>query len=412
MTTKSCSSCLRPLKGHTQPWGSNCQLEPLVATTTATLTTVTATVSVCGTVSSAATTGTTTSATTLPPPPSAADEAALLEERLADVAAQNDRIRSALHEAERLKELRASVREQEDLLASLTAQLARAAPPENTATPPVPTTTCTRREPIPPAPIQGVPTLQQLRDLHTLDQQAQAVIYGTDTASAIARADTTAANTPHDPARVHVPAPRASDATTSWPAPVSASDLPPHPTPAGKRDTGLLWPNEYVHRAGQPDIQFHALTIQELVVGTSRLLLKGTLSPQEQRGRLAQIVDVMILSQQYRWDRVRALLHEALSQLSRGQRSWDQPIADLVPEMLKSWDVIQRPPTTSATTATTAPICHQFNTARDGCPRGAQCPYRHICKECQTQRGQANPHPSRTCSHNRRARSPVTVPRE
>ena len=207
-------------------------------------------------------------------------------------------------------------------------------------------------------PVPGVPTLAQLRELSALDQQAQDIIFQTSTAAAIARAPP-----------VYTP-PTATPATA--------------PAVSGKATSTFVWPNECVHRAGHPDLRFEQLTIQELVIGSVRVALLPNTPAEERQGRLLQLIDVMILSQQYRWDRVRSLLQEALSQISRGRRQWSEGLTDLQPEMLKAWDILPRPQSHGSTTLATPhkQICFQWNTGKDGCPRGSQCPYLHICKDC------------------------------
>lgn len=78
----------------------------------------------------------------------------------------------------------------------------------------------------------------------------------------------------------------------------------------------------------------------EVVIGTLRIIMDAPISAIEQRGRMSQLVEILIYGEQYKWDKVRALYHEALKQITRKQRKWEQPLSDLQTEMLRNWDTL------------------------------------------------------------------------
>ena len=86
-------------------------------------------------------------------------------------------------------------------------------------------------------------------------------------------------------------------------------------------NTSFFWPNEYVHRAGAPDVTFYRLTIAELVTGCIRAALESDIHDTEKSARLTDVTELMVLSEQYKWDKVRAMYKEYLTMIQQGRSS-------------------------------------------------------------------------------------------
>ena len=92
------------------------------------------------------------------------------------------------------------------------------------------------------------------------------------------------------------------------------------PVNQGKQsNTSFFWPTEYVHQAGAPDVTFDRLTIPELVTGCIRAALEPDIPDTERSACLTHITELMVLSEQYKWDKVRALYQESDHDTARSQ---------------------------------------------------------------------------------------------
>ena len=173
------------------------------------------------------------------------------------------------------------------------------------------------------------------------------------------------------------------------------------PVNQGKRpNTSFFWPNEYVHRAGAPDVTFDRLTIPELVTGCIRAALESDIPDTERSARLTHVTELMVLSEQYKWDKVRALYQEYLTMIQQGRRTWQSPVRDLQQEMLRPWDQLPPPehaqsPSKSGNNYSSVLVCNNWN-YKETCTR-KDCRYQHICKECNQFGITENRHKAKTC---------------
>ena len=157
------------------------------------------------------------------------------------------------------------------------------------------------------------------------------------------------------------------------------------PVNQGKQsNTSFFWPTEYVHRAGAPNVTFYRLTIPELVTGCIRAALEPDIPDTERSACLTHITELMVLSEQYKWDKVRALYQEYLTMIQQGRRTWQSPVRELQHEMLRPWD--QLPPPKSQNKSgnnqvSSISVCSNWN-YKDNCNR-TDCSYQYVCKECK-----------------------------
>ena len=100
----------------------------------------------------------------------------------------------------------------------------------------------------------------------------------------------------------------------------------------------IFWPDEFVHRSGVSDIGFDKFTLPEVVCGTLRIIETTDIDQDERSARNNHMVDMVVLAEQFQWDKVRALYHEVLSMIQQGRRPWSAAIKDLKDEMLRSTD--------------------------------------------------------------------------
>ena len=178
------------------------------------------------------------------------------------------------------------------------------------------------------------------------------------------------------------------------------------PSPRGKPNCNLLWPNEFIHRAGTAEVPFDRLSLPEVVCGTMRIISSADVTQEEKDARITHMTDLMIMAEQYKWDSVRSLYQEALSLIQNGRSTWRTSIKELKEEMLRPWD--QLPPPRSRPTngrnihtlagenGSEAPICNQWNFNKTGCPR-KECGLRHVCKECSKYGFSEDKHRAKEC---------------
>ena len=163
-------------------------------------------------------------------------------------------------------------------------------------------------------------------------------------------------------------------------------------SPRGKPNSNLLWPNEFIHRAGTAEVPFDRLSLPEVVCGTMRIVSSSDVRQEEKDPRIRHMTDLMIMAEQYKWESVRSLYQEALILIQNGRSAWQTSIKELKEEMLRPWDQLPPPrnrstnsgrntPTFTDGNASDAPICNQWNYSKNGCPR-KECGLRHLCKEC------------------------------
>ena len=156
---------------------------------------------------------------------------------------------------------------------------------------------------------------------------------------------------------------------------------------------------------------FDKLSLSEVTVGTTRIVLYADITAEEKAARLKHMVDLLVLSEQYTWEKLRALYQEVLFMIEQGRRDWHSSIKDLKYDMLRPWDqtppsarpVASHPQQTASHPQQTSGnqkgdrICFQWNTGRDGCPRSPNCPYMHICLTCKKQSNSEQNHRSKEC---------------
>ncbi len=170
-----------------------------------------------------------------------------------------------------------------------------------------------------------------------------------------------------------------------------------------KNEKAILMPEDFAHRPGQSDLEFGHLSMSELVLGTIRIILNGDITEAEAKARLHHLAELMIQASVFRWPAVRALYGVALKEIRKEVRQWSDPLRDLKDEMLKPGDVLgltlTKKPSYSSASSTPSSVCTQWNYSKDGCPRGADCEHRHICKECDRSRHREERHRAKTCPH-------------
>ena len=91
------------------------------------------------------------------------------------------------------------------------------------------------------------------------------------------------------------------------------------PSPRGKPNCNILWPNEFIHRAGTAEVPFDRLSLPEVVCGTIRIISSADVTQEEKDARITHMTDLMIMAEQYKWDSVRSLYQEALSLIQNGR---------------------------------------------------------------------------------------------
>ncbi len=146
------------------------------------------------------------------------------------------------------------------------------------------------------------------------------------------------------------------------------------PSRGKKKDAEVLMPEDFAHRPGQAELEFGQLSMQEMVLGTVRIIMSGRIKPSEQTARLNHLAELMIHASSYKWPAVRAFYSVALIEIRRGLRQWSDSLRDLKEEMLKPADVITFTTFTKKPAASSA-TCYQWNFGKEGCPRGQQCVY-------------------------------------
>ena len=157
-----------------------------------------------------------------------------------------------------------------------------------------------------------------------------------------------------------------------------------HRTSIRGKSMDIFWPDEFVHRFGVSDIGFDKLTLPEVVCGTLRIIETTDIDQDERSARNNHMIDMVVLAEQFQWDKVRALYHEMLSMIQQGRRPWSAAIKDLKDEMLRSTDqlVTQVSPRAAKGFTEKQQICRQWNFGKSGCRRMDSCQYRHICAKC------------------------------
>ena len=116
------------------------------------------------------------------------------------------------------------------------------------------------------------------------------------------------------------------------------------------------------------------------------------------------MADLMVISEQYRWDKVRSLYHEVLTLIQQGRRSWTACVKDLKDEMLRSSDLIPlgnnfvKNMNHGSNNNSQPSVCRNWNFSKNGCPRGESCQYRHICNECSRVGSYLDNHTAKDCS--------------
>ena len=106
-------------------------------------------------------------------------------------------------------------------------------------------------------------------------------------------------------------------------------------SPRGKPNCNLLWPNEFIHRAGTAEVPFDRLSLPEVVCGTMRIISSSDVRQEEKDARIRHMTDLMIMAEQYKWDSVRSLYQEALILVQNGRSTWQTSIKELKEEMLR-----------------------------------------------------------------------------
>ncbi len=401
-TSHQCSKCHRPLRGHARPWGENCQLTELGDITCAVSTTVTTTtlsVSSVSLLTSTVTSASTASglSSTLTPTESTHDrqDTSSVEELQAELTALEDEGRELQKRLE-VQQLQEKISRRRAANAELQQQYY------------VPDTTVTSAD----TSSANFPTSAQLRGLGSLNDEVNRIIYGSPATAAIADpvnvSQPTQASRPYVPGTFRIsgnpslftdpsvqPSGNAVCGGQMFPnSPVMATHEYPSAAvpfaPGTEKIKGkpILLPSDFVHRSGLSNVPFDKLSLPEVVIGTLRIVLLPDTPSLERRARLEQLIDAMIYAEQFKWPKVRSVLEEGLFQIGQGRRQWSQSLRDLQPEMLKAWDLLDRPTNTPAIPRpNNSQICNQWNYRQDGCPRGNGCPYRHICRECFMSQG-------------------------
>jgi hypothetical protein len=72
------------------------------------------------------------------------------------------------------------------------------------------------------------------------------------------------------------------------------------------KDLDILMPEEFAHRPGQAELEFGNLSLQELALGSIRIITSGRITESEQTARLNHLADLMIHASSYQWPAVRA----------------------------------------------------------------------------------------------------------
>ena len=80
-----------------------------------------------------------------------------------------------------------------------------------------------------------------------------------------------------------------------------------HRTSIRGKSMDIFWPDEFVHRSGVSDICFDKLTLPEVVCGTLQIIETTDIDQNEKSARNQHMIDLMILGEQFQWDKVRAL---------------------------------------------------------------------------------------------------------
>ena len=172
-----------------------------------------------------------------------------------------------------------------------------------------------------------------------------------------------------------------------------------HRTSIRGKSIDIFWPDEFVHRSGVSDICFDKLTLPEVVCGTLRIIETTDIDQDEISARNQHIIDLMILAEQFQWNKVRSLYHEVLSMIQQGRRPWSASIKDLKDEMLRTTDqlVTQVSPRAAKGYTEKQQTCRQWNFGKNGCPRMGTCQYRHICAKCAGAGTYTDTHQAKEC---------------
>ena len=170
----------------------------------------------------------------------------------------------------------------------------------------------------------------------------------------------------------------------------------------------IYWPQEFIHRAGQADASFDKMSLAELVCGTLRIVINTSIPPEERVARLTHLIDLTVMAEHYRWDRVRSLYEEVLSSIQQGRRPWSAGIKDLKDEMLSPADQIfrgGRPNKGNPLGNPQIQTCRLWNWGKEGCSRGETCIYKHACSECAKKGQLASSHTGKDCNKDHKVTS-------
>ena len=333
---------------------------------------------------------TSSSSVTITSQPRPADTYTALQAELQQLEAESLQLQAAEEQKmrERIQALKAANEARRSIL---TAAPVMAQPPSSV---PAPSAAISSASPF--------PSLADLRRMDALNDQVNQQIFGNINAAAIASPaiqPSLAVPGPVPSTAVSAPVTGINAAATRLPA-FQPSLAAPGPVPsitasapvAGKNS--VLSPENFARRPGFAELPYNRLSIQEFVVGTMRIVLQHPeLSEVERKARQQHLMELMILASTYNWPAVRSLYGAALKEIEKGHRNWNDNLQDLKEEMLRPMDV------TSARTPATdreAGICNAYNFTQGGCPRGAKCPYKHICEEC-FKTGKEEKHKARAC---------------
>ena len=240
----------------------------------------------------------------------------------------------------------------------------------------------------------NLPTLRDLRSHSSLNNQADAIIYGHHTTANLLGASTSQAHqTQQSQGLLHEPPTGSGPAYGSYASPALAQ---PQSKPI------FLSPEMFCHRAGCTDVKFDQLTLAEFTEGYLNIILYSQqLAPAERWARLERLSEIMSTANTYQWPKVRALFGILQKEIQLGFRTWWDGISTLKERMLRPNDVIpatdQQDKTDKRAHIDTTHICkaYNYNTCAD-----KDCKLSHICNPCFRMRGLEAAHTAGDCPHN------------